>query len=317
MKTLGRFLGTVALVLAGCGDDSHAVSLDAGGAPDSGMGGMLGAMDAGKDAATPGTMVTPAPGPVMTVMCADQMCSVTAQEAMFGVQPCCIGTNECGQMTPLNPGLCLALGQPGGIDPTCPAYDVASITTWSGCCAPGGKCGALDSSEGGFGCVPNADLGQPEQSCDYDPNNACTSIIDVRCDGSEDCPRGQMCCGHWAGDYRDFTCQDDCAALEAQGDIWSEICHPGQTCADPTYTCQANTNYLPDFLYRCRDSGTAPGDAGSTRRHEVNCGGAVCGDGEKCCVPAPTGDPYCAPVADDCRCNAGGEGYDAGAEDAG
>ena len=44
-----------------------------------------------------------------------------------------------------------------------------------------------------------------EQSCTYDPNNTCQQLIDVACDGAEDCSNGQMCCGHYNGGYREFT----------------------------------------------------------------------------------------------------------------
>lgn len=73
---------------------------------------------------------------------------------------------------------------------------LADLVTWPGCCTPEGQCGALDSS-GTLGCIPNASLMMvAPQACDYDPNNMCTSIVQVTCDGAEDCP-GQQCCGHY------------------------------------------------------------------------------------------------------------------------
>lgn len=323
MKALRSRMGgwwLASLLAIACGDDSQAVVPDAGpAAPDANVGG--GSMDGGVDAAAP--IAPPPPNtPVLSIMCGDTLCEVPMMVASFGVQPCCAAKNACGEMTPLAPGSCLAIGQPGGLDPTCPDYDVMGLTTWPGCCAPGGKCGAYSAGEQGLGCIPNADLNQETQSCDYDPDNVCSRLLSVECDGPEDCGKGKMCCAQFAGGYRSFTCQDDCAALETAGGIWSEVCHPGQKCAVAGYECQANVEYLPDFLYRCRDSGTKPGAAGSTSKNEVNCGDVVCGAGEKCCVSVPAGAPYCAPEADACLCNGNGshtpgDGLDGGTDDAG
>jgi hypothetical protein len=289
--------------------------------PDAHVGG--GAMDAGPDAMAP-FVPPPASTPTLSITCGDTLCELPMEVASLGVQPCCTDDDACGELTPLAPGSCLAIGQPGGLDPTCPDYEIMGFTTWPGCCAPGGQCGAYSAGASGLGCVPNGDLGQPEQSCEYDADNVCRRLLDVECDGPEDCPRGQMCCGEFSfsGGYRSFSCQDDCLALDAQGDAaWSEICHPGQPCAMEGYECRARTGYLPDFLYRCRMDGTEPGAAGSTEKDEVNCGDAVCGANEKCCISAPEGAPYCGPKDEPCLCNQDGrhspDDGDAGTDDAG
>lgn len=326
-----RFLAGLVLalgaVLAGCGDSDVSSS-------DGGLDAATSdaATDAGRDATTP-----PVP-PVMTgVTCGTTTCMPTSGQAMLGGTSCCRGANmdECGLMTALIPGSCMELGQPGGVDPTCPSYDVMNLgfLLWPGCCTPAGTCGALDSSMDGLGCIPNADIGLAEQTCTYDPNNTCTGLLPVACDGPEDCAAGEYCCGEYAGGgYVELTCRESCSAMEAApdggmavdtgvptGGVWSEICHADQVCEVPNYTCMSNTDYLPAFLARCRDTGVDPPSSGSTAAGEINCGDAVCGSGEKCCISLPEGDPYCADLGDTCYCNAGGTlgGDDGGSDDGG
>jgi hypothetical protein len=189
--------------------------------------------------------------------------------------------------------------------------------TFPGCCTPDGQCGALDGSEGGSGCIANDLLMVAAQSCDYDPTNTCERIVDIACDGSKDCPSGQSCCGHYAGGYREFVCAADCMAEEtAQGGTWSQICHPGDTCAVDGYECRGNTDFLPEWLYRCRDTGVDPGAPGNTAADAINCGDSVCGAGEKCCLSVPGDQGVCTPAGETCRC-ATSEVPDAGSEDAG
>lgn len=322
---------------AGCGDSDGAsdAGLDATLASDAGDAG-----PAGPDTGTP-TVIPPT---ATSITCGTATCMPTAGQAMLGSMSCCRGTNmdECGLMTALLPGGCMELGQPGGIDPTCPTYDVMGLgfLVWPGCCTPAGTCGALDSSMDGLGCIPSAtlpatpDAGAPtEQTCTYDPNNTCTGLLPVECDGPEDCASGQFCCGEYEGGYVQLTCRDACSTMETPpdagavvdagpgtGGIWSEICHAGQTCEVSGYTCSSNTDYLPAFLARCRDTMTQEAPASwSTTSGEINCGDALCGVGEKCCISTPEGAPYCADVGDACRCNASGNqgGDDGGAEDGG
>jgi hypothetical protein len=232
------------------------------------------------------------------------------------VVACCATTDVCGLQTPLAEG-CLLPEPNAGVDPSCPSFTIPGIgLTMQGCCAPGGECGAFDDFMG-LGCIKRADLGEAPEACDYDPNNRCTWLAELPCDGPEDCPGTQVCCGHFEGSgYTEFACRDACGEGDGgQTDLWLELCHPGQTCADTTMQC-LSSQYLPSFMYRCYTDGTEPGAPGSTAADVVNCGSAPCATGEKCCLREP-GDPYCAPAGDTCVCNPGaGSGGAAGASGA-
>jgi hypothetical protein len=314
-------------VLAACGDDDDGddgsdAGLDGG---ESGSGGSRAGNGGGGNGGSSGSSgssgasgmggsVAPPP-----VECGGQTCMPPSGGGMLGT-PCCTEEDTCGLQTMLAPGMCLPANAPGGIDESCPPYDVMGFLTWYGCCTPDGECGAL--AAGSLGCVPNSSLMVAPQSCEYDPNNTCTRLFEVTCDGAEDCGDGQECCGHYDGGYRKFVCADDCAAEQAeQGGTWSAACHPGDECATPDggaaeYMCLANSEFLPDYLYRCRDTGTEPTEAGSTAAGEVNCGDAVCGAGEKCCISVP-GLAVCVPSAQECTCVPEGTDLDAGTADAG
>ena len=156
-------------------------------------------------------------------------------------------------------------------------------------------------------------------ACTYDATNTCTRIVDVACDGAEDCP-GQKCCAVYQGGYRSFECADDCAAADmpmVTGVYSSEACHPGESCSVDGYTCFENTMLLPAFLFRCRDTGTEPVDtSGSVQANEINCGAAVCGTGQKCCISVP-GEATCQPKDKPCKCVPEGVEFAAGVDDAG
>jgi hypothetical protein len=258
----------------------------------------------------------------MPVECGGQTCAMPM--GGFGMA-CCTPDDECGVDSIIAPGTCLPQGAPGGIDSSCPPFELMAgmgITLY-GCCTPDGECGALSTGATGRGCVANSILMAPPESCDYDPNNTCQRLFEVNCDGAEDCPSGQQCCGHYDGGYRSFECADSCAAEQAeQMGTWSEVCHPGDTCEAPdggtaAYTCLANLDFLPEYLFRCRDTGTEPGPAGSAAAGEINCGENVCSAGQKCCISVP-GLAVCVPSSQDCACvttepdDAGTTGDDAG-----
>lgn len=313
-------------VLGACGDDgATSGSRDDGGMSASALRDGATRGDGGDtdgtrgDGATPGTASPPATGDSPTT-CGGTPCPDLAPElAALGAAACCTERQRCGIETPFSPGLCLSPAAPGGADPSCPVFAIDGLATWAGCCTPQGECGALDT-EGGLGCVANGGLGAPALSCTYDPDNTCERILEVRCDGAEDCSGGRMCCGHYDGaGYRIFRCATSCVDREANtGDVWSQACHPDDTCETNGFECRTNPGYLPNSLYRCRDSGYAPATAGSTAAGEVNCGSAVCGASEKCCVSFPGLVSHCVPSEDPCRCDLVPlPADDAGADDAG
>ena len=322
-------LASAMTVAVGCGDDDGGNETDGGddggrAGNGGGAGRDSGGPEAGSGGGAGGSSGSGGVAPPAPVMCGSQTCEAPMGAMMGGmslVTPCCQEDDSCGLETLLSPGTCLPPAAPGGIDSSCPTYDVMGFLTWYGCCTPEGACGAIDSS-GTLGCIPNSVLMAPDQSCTYDPNNTCTRIVEVTCDGAEDCPSGQQCCGHYDGGYRSLACADSCAEEQVdQGGTWSEICHPGDACETPDggaspYMCLQNTDFLPDFLSRCRDTGTEATETGSTAAGEINCGDTVCGSGQKCCISIP-GLSVCVPESQECGCTPEDGTHDAGTEDAG
>jgi hypothetical protein len=175
-----------------------------------------------------------------------------------------------------------------------------------------------------------------EQLADCAANMSCTAnsagsckVGSFECDGNEDCGSDGMCCAHYeSGRYDGSRCQSSCEALNKSdagpaGESWAELCHPGDSCSEPGYSCLAS-EYLPSFLYRCRNIGAMPVGPAPGAPEQVSCGDASCGKGEKCCTRDPKA-PYCAPVDQDCACEAkpakdagaggtGGGGDDGGAD---
>ncbi|HEX7671299.1 MAG TPA: hypothetical protein VF395_17010, partial [Polyangiaceae bacterium] len=111
-----------------------------------------------------------------------------------------------------------------------------------------------------------------------------------------------------------------CAAqqVDAGQALWFDLCHPGDACEDPTATCLTST-YLPASLSRCYNTGNPPDTKLGKGKGEINCGGEVCGAGEKCCMRGVTLTPYCAPSGAACECTKPVPSTDAGktAPDAG
>lgn len=87
--------------------------------------------------------------------------------APIQVDSCCAGDNgeKCGISSDLIGGQCIALGQEGTIDDTCPDQNIQGLPL-QGCCKPTGNCGVFDSFLG-LGCVDPSEfgLGQPGQKC--------------------------------------------------------------------------------------------------------------------------------------------------------
>jgi hypothetical protein len=101
--------------------------------------------------------------------------------------------------------------------------------------------------------------------------------------------------------------------------LWFELCHAGDTCEDTTATC-LTSSFLPNSLSRCLPQqlvgmamGSPPNATLGNNKDEVNCGSAVCGASEQCCIRMPLA-PYCAPKSATCACTApdAGAGGDGG-----
>ncbi len=155
----------------------------------------------------------------------------------------------------------------------------------------------------------------------------CTVAVATACDGPEDCSTGQRCCGKYQQGYVEFGCFDSCSALQGDaqpgpgggGAFWFELCHPGDVCEDTTAQCLTST-FLPKTLSRCLPSmlmmaamGGPPDASLGKGKSQINCGAAVCGSSEECCLRQPLA-PYCAAKGQACDCNVSDAG---GAPDAG
>jgi len=151
----------------------------------------------------------------------------------------------------------------------------------------------------------------------------CSLLVAAECDGNEDCPGGQVCCGTLDGGaglrYSSIKCQESCEA-PAGG---RQICHPGDPCPVPgdgglpeasTPSCRRSL-ILPPYLAVCTTPNPLlPNElvGQPAAPNTVNCGETLtCGAGMKCCVlgswDAATRATtlragYCAPVAEDCDC---------------
>jgi hypothetical protein len=187
----------------------------------------------------------------------------------------------------------------------------------SGTGGKGGSGGSLSGGRGGTTSLTGGTGGTGGGSA------GCTSLA-LPCDGPEDCPTGNMCCGHFgmsAGGYVEFQCLPSCTNATFDGggqDLWLELCHAGQACEDPTFTCSTSPTYLPPWLSRCYDSGGDAGTSGSTAASEINCGNSVCTSEQQCCLVTP-GESFCTAKGAACGCtpstpDAGGDaGTDASA----
>lgn len=139
---------------SGTGGTSGEGGADAG-QVSGGTGGMMagtGGMNAGGTGGTAGAGAGGTGGNKPSIMCGETSCTVSDLAVSFGIAPCCTEENECGGLG----GQCLALGQEGESDESCPT-GVSSGYTLNGCCRPDGQCG-LDYSAVGWGCVARADI---------------------------------------------------------------------------------------------------------------------------------------------------------------
>ena len=233
--------------------------------------------------------------------CGGQMCGTPIGAEIADVTTCCMDDESCGLTSPTINGTCLAPSQPGRADPSCAGFDDPRAGYQDGCCGPSG-CGALNPW---IGCIGNADLGRATVACEYDPTNTCDVLAAVTCDGAEDCPSGEICCGRYDGaNFVEFGCFSSCGDMPATGSndaAWRQICHAADTCENPMDTC-TTSQALPPTLTRCISGFGSPADpATDSSAGRINCGSTLCEVGEQCCLREP-GGAYCAPSGTRCRC---------------
>lgn len=158
----------------------------------------------------------------------------------------------------------------------------------------------------------------------------CSFLVAAECDGNEDCPTGQTCCGMRDGGalrYNSIKCQEKCDSA-AGG---TQLCHAGEPCpgeedsgtpdADAASLPSCHRSLiLPSYLAVCGVPNPLlpntlierPAEA-----HAVNCGESVtCSEGTKCCVlgnwkaetqATTIRSGYCAPMAEECDCTKAGD----------
>jgi hypothetical protein len=273
------------------------------------------------DAGQPGSgSVVDAPAvTIAPTQCGDAVCPEPVLDPL-GERACCLASGACGLRSPAFGNRCLSTHEPGGVDLTCPERRGPNEDELPGCCTPEGQCGAFDRS-GDLGCIPpstggtGADAGPAP--CRYSPANDCTSVAELPCDGPEDCGEGAVCCAHAVrGTYDRFGCFPSCEALPGAGGLWFELCHAGDRCQNPAYTCAPRSD-LPPFLGLCfvappgvlPDAGSQPGGPG------VRCGAGSCARDEKCCLTTPH-EPHCEKSTNRCTCTPE-TGTDSGAREGG
>jgi hypothetical protein len=267
-----------------------------------GDGGAEGALAAGKSA---GRTIDASAPPLPATPCGDASCPEPSQIDPLDVRACCLPSGACGLRARRLGSECLSRAEVGTVDLACPTLHLGGGIDAQGCCSPDGRCGHFDRF-GELGCVasPTSD---GSVACTYARSLDCRAVVELPCDGPEDCGAGRVCCGRSAlGVYDAFGCFESCDAQSKgfQG-VWLEICHPGGVCADSRYSC-ASAVGLPGFLGRCYrpadlTGAGAKGDAGDAAPRGVACGAAPCAANEKCCVRSP-GQPYCAPLSTPCTC---------------
>ncbi|MDD9933684.1 MAG: hypothetical protein OXT09_08780 [Myxococcales bacterium] len=138
----------------------------------------------------------------------------------------------------------------------------------------------------------------------------CSVEVGAECDGNEDCPGGEVCCGRFnnaAFRYTEISCAATCGALDYV------LCHPGDDCPGETQQCRASQILPYDFVGVCADPADTPTLVGEAIAGEVLCGKSRCTVGEeKCCYrgrfefASSTNvglEPYCAPLDAVCSCD--------------
>jgi hypothetical protein len=137
----------------------------------------------------------------------------------------------------------------------------------------------------------------------------CSLQVGAECDGTEDCPKGEVCCGKLADLvpwYETISCQKSCPLPQSY-----EICHAGTKCRDGSQ-CRRSVIIPHEFIGICSIAGRDEKPTGDALKGEVACGPTTCQVGtQKCCLNAkvtfsspPMAEPaYCAPLSAGCLCD--------------
>ena len=238
----------------------------------------------------------PPPDPVL---CGAAECS-EPDDAPLAPRACCLGEGGCGQSSRALDTPCLVPAGPGTVDVSCPSLLLPDGVELQGCCAPAGTCGIFDRF-GELGCIGAEALQLEPLSCAFVEGDGCRRVVEVPCDGPEDCSDGLVCCGRLQPDgYDRFGCFSSCRpGTDGKRGTWLEICHPERGCTNPLEVCGQVVG-LPDFLARCHPS-AEPAPLTGEEIGRVRCGEATCETGQKCCLRDPQ-PPYCAPLEVPCAC---------------
>ena len=226
-----------------------------------------------------------------------------------------------------------------GIRPT--LCSIACVLSWAGpgcgddtgtdgagrtSAGAGAGASAQAGASGALSAMPRDSLPEPfDTSMPAPTGPVCGLSVAASCDGNEDCPSGQVCCGDiemMSFRYTRIACQDSCP----RDQMHYRLCHPGETCTEPSDVCR-HSQILPyDFLAVCAPPAmnvtTQPtGSIGDG----VACGSTTCGAGESCCLRSLLDraammrqvlEPYCMPPDGVCDCATATDGG-VGDEDAG
>jgi len=153
----------------------------------------------------------------------------------------------------------------------------------------------------------------------------CALAVGAQCDGPEDCPVPQSCCGEFEplrATYRSIGCRLSCDAPTQ-----FELCHVEQGgCKRSGQTCQRSVIIPYDFITICSNA-LLPAAANNSQDIDgvIVCGSDRCVAGvEECCLRSQYDfanrqlnalDPYCAPRGSACTCSSmapGGSDDDGG-----
>jgi hypothetical protein len=233
--------------------------------------------------------------------CGAEFCHPAVPGAL-GARRCCLDAGACGLSTAHTGALCLEPESPGHPDLGCPSLALPGGPVLQGCCDPSGACGIFDRF-GVTGCIPRSALGMDPVDCTPVEAATCHQIVEIPCDGPEDCATGLECCGRVASDgYDAFGCFPDCTRVtDGSRGVWVSLCHLGQTCSREGHGCIRDPD-LPEPYARCSPSGdVASMDVLPPVEPGIRCGDAQCDVEQKCCLRPPEA-PYCAPAFLPCGC---------------